>query len=77
LSVYAKATPITKLDLGALRLRSFTEKNSTLFHERDRKLGKVNDLRCNRPHDEIADRTHAACSHHNPVAGQALGTGDN
>ncbi len=47
--------------------------NPTLFHERDRKLGEVNDLSCNRPHDEIGDRTHAACSHHNPFAGQGFG----
>jgi hypothetical protein len=46
---------------------------TTLLYERDRKFGEVNDLRCNRPRDQIADRTHAACSHHDPIAAQSLG----
>ncbi len=33
---------------------------TTLLYERDRKFGEVNDLRCNRPRDQIADRTQAA-----------------
>ena len=53
--------------------RATTAKTTTLLYERDRKFGEVNDLRCNRPRDQIADRTHAACSHHNPIAAQSLG----
>ena len=46
---------------------------TTLLYERDRKFGEVNDLRWKRPRDQIADRTHAACSHHDPIAAQSLG----
>src|SRR5262245_10740519 len=65
-------SPSRSEDLYSLRGVS-----STLLYERNRKFGEVNNLRCNRPRDQIENRTHATRSHHNPIAAQGLGARDN